>query len=207
MQEKEGERALGVSEVTPLTVMWDVRGHRGILKSWFHNKWWFCFFRAKCGLPHYSLKTVGWCQTTDGLLDPKSQAGFHKLLPSKCKHMVAVLAVKCFKMAKVVSITRTKEARESRNDWTIYKQVGASVGVFLVENLCLWMSPVTHGFMQKDQFWETTDSATKRHVHSVWWQRMGHHHKDELTQKKRFQQQKPFRNNNIWHTNAKEVFL
>lgn len=131
MQEKEGERALGVSEVTSLTVMRDARGHRGILKSWFHNKWWFCFFRAKCGLPHYSLKTVGWCRTTDGLLDPKSQAGFHKLLPSKYKHMVAVLAVKCFKMANVVSITRTKEARESRNDWTIYKQDGASVVRFL----------------------------------------------------------------------------
>lgn len=87
MQEKEGERALGVSEVPSLTVMRDARGHRGILKSWFHNKWWFCFFRAKCGLPHYSLKTVGWCRTTDGLLDPKSQAGFHKLLPSKYKHM------------------------------------------------------------------------------------------------------------------------
>lgn len=140
MQEKEGERALGVSEVTSLTVMRDARGHRGILKSWFHNKWWFCFFRAKCGLPHYSLKTVGWCRTTDGLLDPKSQAGFHKLLPSKYKHMVAVLAVKCFKMANVVSITRTKEARESRNDWTIYKQDGASVGAFLVKTfVCEWV--------------------------------------------------------------------
>lgn len=50
MQEKEGERALGVSEVTSLTVMRDARGHRGILKSWFHNKWWFCFFSSKVWL-------------------------------------------------------------------------------------------------------------------------------------------------------------
>lgn len=206
MDARKGRRtALGVSEVTSLTVMRDARGHRGILKSWFHNKWWFCFFRAKCGLPHYSLKTVGWCRTTDGLLDPKSQAGFHKLLPSKYKHMVAVLAVKCFKMANVVSITRTKEARESRNDWTIYKQDGASVGAFLVKTfVCEWVQWPT-GSCKKSQFCETTDSTTKRHVHSVWWHRMVHHHTDELTE--RFHQQKPFRNNNIWHTNVKEVFL
>lgn len=141
MQEEKGKRALGVLEVTLLTVMRDGRGHWGIFKSWFHNKWRF-FLERSVAYRIIRWKRQAGVKLQMASLTWKAKRVFTNCCPQSANtwRWVSVLAVKCFKMANVVSFRGTKETRESRNDWTIYKQDGVSVGGFLWKPLLVNLS-------------------------------------------------------------------